>query len=85
MARPVDGNHLLDQALSRLGIEEVTVEIRQEITGAKGIDLNLNQWHALYGLVHAAKIGLYPSIFDPHTGKLPAIWGTAERITHLTC
>jgi acyl-CoA hydrolase len=46
-----------------------------------GYIYNLNQWHALCVLVHAAKIGLYPSIFDPHTGKLPAIWGTAERST----
>jgi len=36
------------------------------------------------GLVYAAKIGLYPSIFGSHTGKLPAIWGTAKRSTHLT-
>ena len=65
--------------------------LSQDIYSSKIVGINvetlyiLNQWHALCGLVHAAKIGLYPSIFDLHTGKLPAIWGTAERSTHLTC
>jgi hypothetical protein len=70
------------------GVEPATPDESRKILGLKGIDkvnYYLNQWHALCGLVYAAKIGLYPSIFDPHTGKLPAIWGTAERSTHLTC
>jgi hypothetical protein len=69
--------------------KEVTFWFRvqkQSIVNRFGtFDYYLNPWHALCGLVHAAKIGLYPSIFGTPYGKVTAIWETAERSTHLTC